>query len=45
VADRIKGSVFANVPFAGHAAHEDQPDLCVRIIEAFWRTSVAVADA
>jgi pimeloyl-ACP methyl ester carboxylesterase len=39
LADRSKGSVFANVPFAGHAAHEDQPDMCVRIVEEFLRSA------
>lgn len=45
LADRIRGSVFANIPFAGHAAHEERPDLCVRIVEEFLGTRAGAGDA
>jgi pimeloyl-ACP methyl ester carboxylesterase len=35
LADRIKRSVFANIAFAGHAAHEDQPDIVLRNVTEF----------
>lgn len=31
----ISQAVFANIPFAGHATHEDQPDIVMDIIKIF----------
>ncbi len=45
LADRVSGSVFGNIPFAGHAAHEDQPAMCVRIVGEFLRTGAGIHDA
>jgi pimeloyl-ACP methyl ester carboxylesterase len=35
LADRIPGAAFANIPFAGHAAHEDQAAPVAQIIQQF----------
>ena len=35
VRNRIEGAAFMNIPFAGHAAHEDSPDLFIEAVNAF----------
>jgi pimeloyl-ACP methyl ester carboxylesterase len=44
LANQIKRSVFANIPFAGHAAHEDQPDIVLHSVVEFLRRTAAIAD-
>ena len=35
LASRLEGSSFANIAFAGHAAHEDQPEIVLRNVNEF----------
>ncbi len=37
LADRIAGSVYKEVPSAGHFVHLDQPQACLQLIEEFLR--------
>lgn len=33
--DRVKGARLLNIPFAGHVAHVDQPELAMRGMNLF----------
>ena len=37
LANRIGRSAFANIPFAGHVAHEAQPEIVLHVIDEFLR--------
>lgn len=40
VADRVKGAVLANVPFAGHEAHVERPRIVAEIVTEFLERSL-----
>ena len=44
LAERVNGARVSNIPFAGHAAHEDQPEAVMRAVNA-WPGQVAVDGA
>lgn len=37
LAERVNGARVSNIPFAGHAAHEDQPEAVMRAINTLFR--------
>ncbi len=39
LADRVPGARLLNLPFAGHAVHEDQPDLLASVLLRFLETA------